>query len=156
MLDLFECADGSGDGMVGTADLDLVRANWGTEVYPGDVTRGDYTSDGLVNSDDLDLVREQWGQDTFLDGIFGVDLLCAGVDMYAILSGESGGDPFFQQVHFDFRDWENGNGAMVLDLSASYDNVITPASAVPEPGLGVLLLGGLLLCARATRVVCRS
>lgn len=155
VLDLFENADGSGDGMVGADDLDLVRANWGTEVFPGDVTRGDYTSDGLVNGDDLDLVRAQWGQDTFLDGILGVDLLCAGVDMYAILAGESGGDPFFQQVHFDFRDWENGNGAMVLDLSASYDNVITPTMAVPEPGLGVLLLGWLVLCSRAGRVVRR-
>ena len=152
VLDLFDNADMTGDGVVNSDDLDVVRAHWGEEVFPGDITRGDCAfegeSAGVIDSEDLNLIRAQWGQDTFLDGIFGVDLLAAGVDMYAILSGQPGGDPFFQQVHFDFRDWDNGNGSMVLDLSPSYDVVVNPPASVPEPGLTVLLLSGLLLVSR--------
>ncbi len=147
VLDLFKNADGSGDGFVGTADLDLVRANWGSSVFPGDVTRGDFTGeggadfDGVVNSADLDLVRSQWGQTVFLDGIVGVDLLTAGLDMLGLFLGEPVGDPYFQQIHFDFRDWETGNGTMVLDLSASHDVVVNPTAVVVEPGVAVLVLG---------------
>lgn len=153
VLDLFKNADGSGDGRVGSDDLDIVRAHWGTNVFPGDVTRGDYTAagdadfDGVVGSADLDLVRSQWGQDVFLDGIIGVDLLTAGLDMLALLGGQSAGDPYFEKIHFDFRDWASGSGTMVLDISPSHDVVIAPpAAAVPEPGAAALLvLAGLLI-----------
>ena len=44
---------------VNSADLDMVRANWGQTVEPG--TDGDWTGDGVVNSADLDWVRSRWG-----------------------------------------------------------------------------------------------
>ena len=50
------------DGVVSSADLDLVRANWGTQVEPGSLEDGDASGDGEVNSADLDLVRSTWGQ----------------------------------------------------------------------------------------------
>ncbi len=54
--------DLNGDGMVGSADLDIVRANWGSTVTPGDLTMGDASGDGSVGSADLDIVRANWGQ----------------------------------------------------------------------------------------------
>ena len=53
--------DLDGDGVVGSADLDIVRANWGEEVTPGDYAAGDISGDGLVGSADLDVVRANWG-----------------------------------------------------------------------------------------------
>jgi hypothetical protein len=53
--------DLNGDGVVSSADLDLVRANWGQSVTPGDGMAGDGNGDGIVNSADLDLVRANWG-----------------------------------------------------------------------------------------------
>ncbi len=54
--------DLNGDGVVGSADLDIVRAHWGATVSPGDLTQGDATGDGTVGSADLDLVRANWGR----------------------------------------------------------------------------------------------
>ena len=54
--------DLNGDGAVGSADLDIVRANWGTAVTPGDLTVGDADGDGSIGSGDLDIVRANWGQ----------------------------------------------------------------------------------------------
>ena len=48
------------DGMVGGADLDIVRANWGQSVAGG-ASQGDPSSDGVVGGDDLDIVRANWG-----------------------------------------------------------------------------------------------
>ncbi len=48
--------DLNGDGAVNSGDLDLVRANWGT-----DNPAGDANGDGIVNSGDLDVVRANWG-----------------------------------------------------------------------------------------------
>ncbi len=53
--------DLNGDGLVGSADLDIVRANWGETVEPGCVSCGDPSGDGLVGSADLDIVRANWG-----------------------------------------------------------------------------------------------
>ena len=53
--------DLNGDGVVGGGDLDILRANWGRSVPPGDFARGDASGDGLVGSDDLDLIRANWG-----------------------------------------------------------------------------------------------
>ena len=53
--------DLDGDGSVGSADLDIVRANWGREVIAGDWTSGDLNLDGRVGSADLDRVRAHWG-----------------------------------------------------------------------------------------------
>ena len=55
--------DLNGDGMVGSADLDAVRGNWGRSVTPGDRTSGDANDDGRIDSGDLNLVRENWGMD---------------------------------------------------------------------------------------------
>ncbi len=54
--------DLNGDGSVGSGDLDIVRANWGSTVTPGDLSMGDANGDGLVGSGDLDIVRANWGQ----------------------------------------------------------------------------------------------
>lgn len=53
--------DLNADGMVGSADLDIVRSNWSASVSPGDLSRGDASGDGKVGSADLDIVRSQWG-----------------------------------------------------------------------------------------------
>lgn len=53
--------DLDGNDAVGSGDLDIVRANWGETVTPGDLTSGDANGDGVVNSDDLDVVRANWG-----------------------------------------------------------------------------------------------
>ncbi len=56
--------DANGDGAVDSADLDIVRGNWGSSVTPGDLSMGDLSGDGLVDSADLDLVRGNWGATT--------------------------------------------------------------------------------------------
>ncbi len=53
--------DLNGDGLVGSADLDIVRANWGQTVDPGCLSCGDPSGDGTVGSADLDIVRANWG-----------------------------------------------------------------------------------------------
>ncbi len=54
--------DLNGDGSVNSADLDMVRGNWGNAVTPN--TMGDANGDGFVNSADLDIVRSNWGATT--------------------------------------------------------------------------------------------
>ena len=49
------------DGRVGSADLDLVRGNWGQQTTPGDWSAGDANGDGAVTSADLDVIRGTWG-----------------------------------------------------------------------------------------------
>ena len=51
--------DLDGDGFVNSADLDMVRGNWGSTVEPS--TNGDADGDGYVSSADLDIVRANWG-----------------------------------------------------------------------------------------------
>ena len=51
------------DGQVTSRDLDIIRAWWGMEVEPGNLTKGDPSGDGLVGSADLDTVRANWGKD---------------------------------------------------------------------------------------------
>ena len=53
--------DLDGDGQVGASDLDIVRANWGGAVTPGDLLHGDANGDGEVGAADLDVVRANWG-----------------------------------------------------------------------------------------------
>ena len=55
--------DLSGDLAVGSADLDIVRANWGLSVIPGDLLSGDADGDGVIGSGDLDLIRAHWGEE---------------------------------------------------------------------------------------------
>ncbi|XAM00112.1 PEP-CTERM sorting domain-containing protein [Phycisphaeraceae bacterium D3-23] len=56
--------DYTGDGLVGVEDLDLLLANWGDAVTPGDYALGDGNGDGLIGSDDLALVQAHWGNGT--------------------------------------------------------------------------------------------
>ncbi len=51
--------DLNGDGLVGSADLDIVRGNWGQSVSGPE--QGDANGDGVVGSADLDIVRANWG-----------------------------------------------------------------------------------------------
>ena len=53
--------DLNNDGMVGSGDLDIVRAHWGESVTPGEWSVGDPSGDGSVGSADLDIVRANWG-----------------------------------------------------------------------------------------------
>ena len=53
--------DLNGDEVVNSADLDIVRANWGSTVTAGSLLDGDPSGDGIVSGDDLDLVRANWG-----------------------------------------------------------------------------------------------
>ena len=53
--------DANGDGIVDSADLDVIRAYWCQTVSAGDSSQGDLTGDGMVNSADLDLIRGNWG-----------------------------------------------------------------------------------------------
>ena len=52
--------DLDGDGLVGSEDLDIIRAAWGQTVAPGDWAEGDPSGDGVVGSADLDIVRANW------------------------------------------------------------------------------------------------
>ncbi len=54
--------DLSGDDYVGVEDLDIIMANWGGSVTPGDLSLGDVSGDGLVGSSDLSIVIANWGQ----------------------------------------------------------------------------------------------
>lgn len=56
--------DLSGDLAVGSDDLDIVRANWGRSVVPGNLADGDANGDGTVGSADLDIVRAHWGEES--------------------------------------------------------------------------------------------
>jgi hypothetical protein len=58
-IDMTLPGDCNGDGFVNSADLDIVRGNWGQSV--SGAANGDLSGDGIVNSADLDLVRANWG-----------------------------------------------------------------------------------------------
>ena len=53
--------DLNADGLVGSADLDIIRANWGQTVPAGSLIDGDPSGDGMVGSADLDIIRANWG-----------------------------------------------------------------------------------------------
>ena len=55
--------DLDGNGVVGSGDLDIVRANWLTSVLPGDLSEGDASGDGAVTAADLDAVRSNWASE---------------------------------------------------------------------------------------------
>jgi len=52
--------DLDGDGIVGSADLDLLRENWGQNTVG--LENGDANGDGAVDGGDLDIVRANWGR----------------------------------------------------------------------------------------------
>ena len=53
--------DLNNDGVVGSADQDIVRTYWGRSVVAGSLLMGDASGDGRVGSADLDIVRANWG-----------------------------------------------------------------------------------------------
>jgi len=55
-FDFLVPGDANGDGMVDTDDLDIVLANWGANVAPGDALHGELSGDGWVGMIDMDLV----------------------------------------------------------------------------------------------------
>ncbi len=52
------------DGFVGQDDLNIILANWGKNVVPGDLMMGDPSEDGFVGQDDLNDILAAWGQGT--------------------------------------------------------------------------------------------
>ena len=54
--------DLNNDGVVGSADQDIVRTYWGRSVVAGSLLMGDASGDGRVGSADLDIVRANWGR----------------------------------------------------------------------------------------------
>ncbi len=53
--------DLNGDETVSSADLDIVRANWGSTTLAGHYLQGDCSRNGQVTSGDLDIIRANWG-----------------------------------------------------------------------------------------------
>ncbi|XAL99600.1 hypothetical protein OT109_18725 [Phycisphaeraceae bacterium D3-23] len=53
--------DVTGDGFVGVEDLDVILANWGSQVVAGDSAAGEWTGDGVVGQADLDITLAGWG-----------------------------------------------------------------------------------------------
>ncbi|MCX7424240.1 MAG: dockerin type I domain-containing protein [Planctomycetia bacterium] len=67
-----------------------------------------------------------------IDGVFGSDLLTSndfGIDWITL---EFTGDPFFQQVHFDFRDMLNGNGTIYFDVTPRFYQVVVPPALLGD------------------------
>ncbi|XAL98709.1 autotransporter-associated beta strand repeat-containing protein [Phycisphaeraceae bacterium D3-23] len=52
------------DGFVGAADLDLLLAHWGRDVFAYDYSAGDASGDGVVGDADLQIVIAQFGNGT--------------------------------------------------------------------------------------------
>ena len=137
VLDLFPSADIDYSGIVDATDIATIEANanangnQGLVVAEGDIPSGDINSDGIVDGLDLAIAMEQLGETTFIDGIFGIDMITGGTQ----ISGEDFnleliGTPFFESVHFDFRNWESGYGTLVFDVN--------PLHATVTPGTFVL------------------
>ena len=57
-------SDADGDGFVGIGDLNIVLANWGRTVFPGDVLSGDLNGDGFVGIGDINWVLTDWNTGT--------------------------------------------------------------------------------------------
>ncbi|MEM9413994.1 MAG: PEP-CTERM sorting domain-containing protein [Planctomycetota bacterium] len=56
--------DATLDSFVGVEDLDLILANWGASVTPGNWSQGDLNADGSVGQADLQIVLTHWGEST--------------------------------------------------------------------------------------------
>lgn len=61
-----------------------------------------------------------------IDGVLGVDLLTGGMGI-DLATLELVGEPYFAQIHFDFRDLDTGSGTLFFDVNPTY------AQVVPEP-----------------------
>lgn len=135
VMDLFPSGDIDYSGTVDANDIAIIQGNLGLTVPEGDVPSGDLDGNGVVNEFDLAIAEEQLGESVFLDGIFGIDMLTSGRD-YDIDTLEMYGVPFFDSVHFDFRDWDSGDGTLVLDINSEYSTVVMPVIAGDANGDG--------------------
>jgi hypothetical protein len=137
VMDLFECGDIDFSGTVDALDIATITDNLGSQVAAGDIPSGDINGDGWVTNDDLTIAQSQLGESAFIDGICGIDMWNSGVDLdpYTL---EPIGNPYFDQVHFDFRDWENGEGTLVLDVDGDYSTIVTPEVPGDANGDGVV------------------
>ena len=138
VMDLFACADLDFNGVVDAEDIATIVANQGKTVAKGDIPSGDIDGDGYVGAIDLAIAQEQLGESAFIDGVFGVDMLTSGTQ----LTGEDldiavTGTPFFDSVHFDFRNWANGEGTLVFDVGTEHATV-TPSLHGDANGDGVV------------------
>ena len=76
-----------------------------------------------------------------LDGIFGMDMLTNTEWNFDPYDLSTIGSPNFEQLHFDFTDWDASElGTLWLDLSPALDVVVT--GVVPEPETWQMLLTG--------------
>lgn len=120
VLDLFTCADIDYSGTVDAADIAIIENNLGLTVTAGNIPAGDINGDGIVNQADLDIAYAQLGESTFIDGVFGIDMLTGGTYIsgdFLDLDLDLFGTQFFSSVHFDFSNWVNGQGTLVFDVN---------------------------------------
>jgi PKD repeat protein len=71
-----------------------------------------------------------------IDGVLGVDILTSGLDYsFDPVTWEftMSGAPYFEQVHFDFRNLAGGSGVLYLDLNPMYDVTTPDASVLVTP-----------------------
>ena len=102
----------------GIIEVDYFRLTPGA--YAPEVLEGDLNGDGFVGAGDLDIVRANWGQTTVPGD-------------YA--AGDASGDGRVDSADLDMIRANWGSGTM-------------PVSAVPEPGVGVMLVCGMGFLAR--------
>jgi len=57
---LAHAGDNNFDGFVGAQDLDILLANWGSQVAAGDLHAGDWNEDGTIGVADLNLLLGNW------------------------------------------------------------------------------------------------
>ena len=138
VLDIFPCADIDFNGIVDAADIAIITENMGmSDMSQGNITIGNIDGDNVVSQMDLDIAIEQLGETVFIDGIFGIDMITGGTQITGdIFDPTISGAPFFDAVHFDFRNWENGQGALVFDVNAVYAEVTPIPSAIPGDANG--------------------
>jgi len=74
-----------------------------------------------------------------IDGVLGVDMLTSGLDfMFDDVTWEFviTGAAYFDQIHFDFRNLDNGSGTVYFDLHPSYDQITPEGDMVPPTVTG--------------------
>jgi len=64
-----------------------------------------------------------------IDGVFGVDLLTCGLG-FDFSTWELAGTPYFDQIHFDFRNWASGAGSMIVDVNAAYGTPVAEPAGI--------------------------